>query len=100
MVKMANNTITMAVLMVLIAGGGIFAGSELLGQDNTYYCEPLKMVKVCDKLSSTGTRCYAGTSYKDCKGSAWAKITQDITITYPTTNAQSYLCSTSGCVPK
>lgn len=100
-----TKTITMAVIMVLLAGGGTFIGSELLGQDNTYFCEPLKMVKVCDKLSSTQSRCYIGTSYKDCKGSVWEKIVgeiPDVVIDVPTgnTNAQAYLCSTTGCVPK
>jgi len=100
-----TKTITIAILLATIALGGTYAGVQLIGQDNSYYCEPLKMVKICDKLSSTGTRCYVGTSYKDCKGDVWTKIVgeiPDVVIDVPTgvSGGQSYICSTTGCIPK
>ena len=104
--KMADTkTISYSALALIALTLTFMGGATLLG-NNAYYCEASHKVIACDKLSSTGVTCYwkdAGVSKTTTCSAGWAKVTKDITpvIDLPTgTNAKSYICSTTGCVPK
>ena len=90
--------------LALIALTISFMGGATLLNNNAYYCAASHKVIACDKLSSTGVTCYwidtTGASKQTTCSAGWAKITQDIVIPTPVSNAKAYLCSTTGCIPK
>ena len=71
--KLAGPALTIAILAAIMSIG-------LLDSDKAYYCESRDMAMLCERFSSTETRCYPNLAnnrgYRDCS-EGWIKYEKE-----------------------